>query len=290
MELRQLRYFIRSAELLNFTEAANVLFISQSTLSQQIKQLEDELDILLFDRIGKRVRLTEAGYLFLEYARQSVLVAANGKEVMEDLKGLKTGTLNIGATYGLSNLLTSTIVQFSKKHPEIKITVEFGTSEDLLEKLKYAKVDFILSFLQLPENDQFLSQSLFESSLSLIVHPFNPVSEKESISLKELELIPLALPAKGFNTRHFLDETFAKNKITPSVKVELNDINTLLQLVETGNWATILTVASVSDRQTLKIIPIKGINIIRKASITWLNGSYQKKAALVFSDMIRQQV
>ena len=184
MELRQLRYFIRSAELLNFTEAANALFISQSTLSQQIKQLEDELDILLFDRIGKRVRLTEAGHLFLEYARQSALIAANGKEVIEDLKGLKTGILNIGATYGLSNLLTTTIVQFSKKHPDIKITVEFGTSEELLEKLKYAKVDFILSFLQLPENDQYLSQSLFESSLSLIVHYSHPISAKNSISLK----------------------------------------------------------------------------------------------------------
>ena len=71
MELRQLKYFVRSAELLNFTEAANDLFISQSTLSQQIKQLEDELDMLLFDRVGKRVRLTEAGNLFLTYARQS---------------------------------------------------------------------------------------------------------------------------------------------------------------------------------------------------------------------------
>ena len=98
------------------------------------------------------------------------------------------------------------------------------------------------------------------------------------------------MPAKGFNTRHFLDETFTKNKITPAIKVELNDINTLLQLVETGNWATILTVASVSDRQSLKIIPIKGIHIIRTASITWLNGSYQKKAALVFAEMIRQQI
>ena len=73
MELRQLKYFTRSAEMLNFTEAAKSLFISQSTLSQQIKQLEDELEILLFDRIGKTVRLTEAGKLFLPYARQAIL-------------------------------------------------------------------------------------------------------------------------------------------------------------------------------------------------------------------------
>ena len=72
MELRQLRYFIKSAELSNFTEAARTLFISESTLSQQIKQLEIELDTLLFERVRRRVSLTEAGEMFLPYARKTV--------------------------------------------------------------------------------------------------------------------------------------------------------------------------------------------------------------------------
>lgn len=71
MELRQLRYFEKTSELLNFTEAAKALFISQSTLSQQIKQLESELGVLLFDRVGKRIVLTEAGSSFLPYARNA---------------------------------------------------------------------------------------------------------------------------------------------------------------------------------------------------------------------------
>ena len=72
MELRQLKYFLKAKELLNFTEAARALNISQSTLSQQIKQLEDELNVPLFNRIGKRITLTEAGNLFSEYALQSI--------------------------------------------------------------------------------------------------------------------------------------------------------------------------------------------------------------------------
>lgn len=72
MELRQLKYFLKAKELLNFTEAATALHISQSTLSQQIKQLEDELQVPLFNRIGKRITLTEAGDLFSVYAQQSV--------------------------------------------------------------------------------------------------------------------------------------------------------------------------------------------------------------------------
>jgi LysR family transcriptional regulator, cyn operon transcriptional activator len=290
MELRQLKYFVRSAELLNFTEAANDLFISQSTLSQQIKQLEDELDMLLFDRVGKRVRLTEAGNLFLTYARQSLQDANDGKQIIEDLKGLKAGTLKIGATYGLSALLNSTIVAFTKLYPQVKVAVDFGTSEDLLEKLKIAEIDFVLSFLQPPDTNVFESEILFDSKLSLIVHTSHPFASKKKIDIKELQNIHLALPAKGFNTRDFLEDVFAKNKISPVVNVELNDINMLLQLVETGNWCTVLTIASASGRTNLRTVPITGIELTRDASITWLKDAYRKKAATVFAEMIKKQV
>lgn len=290
MELRQLKYFVRSAELLNFTEAANDLFISQSTLSQQIKQLEDELDMLLFDRVGKRVRLTEAGNLFLTYARQSLQDANDGKQIIEDLKGLKAGTLKIGATYGLSALLNSTIVAFTKLYPQVRVAVDFGTSEDLLEKLKIAEIDFVLSFLQPPDTNVFESEILFDSKLSLIAHTSHPFASKKKIDVKELQNINLALPAKGFNTRDFLEDVFAKNKISPTVNVELNDINMLLQLVETGNWCTVLTIASASGRTNLRTVPITGIELTREASITWLKDSYRKKAATVFAEMIKKQV
>jgi LysR family cyn operon transcriptional activator len=258
MELRQLRYFIKSAELLNFTEAAHSLYISQSTLSQQIKQLEDELGMPLFDRIGKRVRLTEAGSQFLPFARLTVSDAEGGRAVIDDLKGLKTGELRIGVTYGLSTLLTPVLVQ--------------------------------LSFLELQDNDMFISQRLYESPLTLVVHPSNPVADKKSITIKDLKDIPLVLPAKGFHTRHFLNEALAQNNVQPNIKMELNDINTLLQLVETGNWCTIMTVAAAKGRQTLKTIPIKGLNIISQASITWPKESYRKKAAIVFTEMIKKQM
>ncbi len=290
MELRQLRYFTRSAELLNFTEAAHTLYISQSTLSQQIKQLEDELGIPLFDRIGKRVHLTEAGALFLPYARQTLVDSESGKDIIHDLKGLKTGELIIGVTYGLSALLTPVLLQFSEQYPDVKLIVEFGTSEDLLDKLKSAKVDFLLSFLELQDNEKFISQRLYESPLVLGVHPSNILSKKTSINIKDLKDIPLVLPSTGFHTRHFLNEVLLQNNIQPNIKMELNDINVLLQLVETGNWCTVMTVAAVKGRHTLKTVPIKGLNIVSQASITWPKESYRKKAALVFTEMIKKQM
>ncbi len=290
MELRQLKYFIRSAELLNFTEAAKGLFVSQSTLSQQIRQLEEELGLLLFDRIGKRVRLTEAGTLFLPYARQSVLDSDSGKMVIEDLKKLKTGELHIGVTYGLSSLLTPTLILFSKNYPDIKIVVEFGTSEDLLEKLKSAKVDMVLSFLQSKESGIFVSEPLYKSDLSLVFHrSFASLKGKNNIHLQELSSIPLVLPARGFNTRHFLDEKLTRSHIRANIKMELTDMNILLQLVETGNWCTIMTIAAVKGRKELQTIPIQGLNVSSHASITWLKDAYRKKAAITFAELVKQQ-
>ena len=114
MELRQLKYFKAACELRNFSEAARLLHISQSTLSQQVKQLEDELDVPLFDRVGKRVVPTEAGLAFLPYATKAIHDAENGKQIIRDLKGIETGELRIGVTYSMSPLLIAALGRFSQ--------------------------------------------------------------------------------------------------------------------------------------------------------------------------------
>ena len=116
MELRQLKYFKEACERQNFSEAARVLHISQSTLSQQIKQLEDELDVLLFDRIGKRIVPTEAGQAFLPYAVRAIHDAEDGRQIIRDLKGIETGVLRIGVTYSMSPLLIAALELFSQAH------------------------------------------------------------------------------------------------------------------------------------------------------------------------------
>lgn len=139
-----------ACELQNFSEAARQLHISQSTLSHQIKQLEDELDILLFDRIGKRVVPTEAGNAFLPFARKSIQDAENGRQIIRDLKGIETGILHIGATYSLSPLLISAMKQFAKTYPGIKVLVTLATSAELIDRLKIIR--WILFFRLMPRN------------------------------------------------------------------------------------------------------------------------------------------
>lgn len=120
MELRQLKYFKEACERQNFSEAARILHISQSTLSQQIKQLEEELDVLLFDRIGKRIVLTEAGQAFLPYAARAIYDAEDGKQIIRDLKGIETGVLHIGVTYSMSPLLIAALQLFNRPIPKLK--------------------------------------------------------------------------------------------------------------------------------------------------------------------------
>lgn len=135
MELRQLKYFKEACERQNFSEAARILHISQSTLSQQIKQLEEELDVLLFDRIGKRIVLTEAGQAFLPYAARAIYDAEDGKQIIRDLKGIETGVLHIGVTYSMSPLLIAALQLFNRAYPKIKVEITFATSEELLKQL-----------------------------------------------------------------------------------------------------------------------------------------------------------
>ncbi|MGN1263761.1 MAG: LysR family transcriptional regulator, partial [Prevotella sp.] len=121
MELRQLRYFVKAAETLNFSDAAKALNIAQSTLSQQVRQLEDELNVSLFQRNSHSMSLTEAGSELLPIAMRTLHDAETCADRIRDLQQLLTGTLNIGVTYSFSPILTETLIEFMKKYPRVKL-------------------------------------------------------------------------------------------------------------------------------------------------------------------------
>ncbi|RFZ92494.1 LysR family transcriptional regulator [Mucilaginibacter conchicola] len=286
MELRQLRYFIKAKELLNFTEAANQLFISQSTLSQQIKQLEDELGTPLFNRVGKHVYITEAGSLFYDYALQALSKANDGLQLLKDINGLHAGRLSIGTTYGLRHILTPAILKFHKAYPQINLEVVFGTSQELTHRLEKFELDFVLTFEEVTHRPDIKHQPLFDSELGFIVEKRSPLAKLKTISLKEILDHELALPAKGYSTRRFVDEVFAKNKLTPRISVEINDIPTLLDLIETGNWHTILTHTTVQNAARLVSVPIKAVKGMQHAAIISMKEVYEKRAVKAFYDIL----
>ncbi|XWW45043.1 LysR family transcriptional regulator [Fibrella sp. USSR17] len=288
VELRQLRYFLKAKELLNFTEAASSLHISQSTLSQQIKQLEDELDVPLFNRIGKRISVTEAGHLFADYAQQSVNRAADGFLLLKDLNELKTGTIRIGVTFALRNALTKTLVQFCRQYPSIKVRVVFGTSDELIEKLSTAELDLVLTFKEKRDDASHKYERLFSSPMTLVVPKTSELANRKRIPLEEIIGLPLAMPASGYSTIQHVTAAFKRKGLTPEVTIEINDIPTLLSLVKTGHWYTILTQVSVDDSD-LVTIPLEGNDMMRNAMAISLIDAYPKKAMLSFFHLLKQE-
>ena len=282
MALRQLNYFVKAAEHLHFTEAAAESFVTQSTLSQQIKQLEEELGMLLFDRVGKHVRLTEAGSVFLVHAKQILLDVQKSKAAISELNNLAIGDLRIGVTYAFSSMVLPALAPFSSKYPGIKIFIEYGTPESLEIKLKAAELDIILSFHEESDNQGLEMQPLFSSKIVMVVSRKHSLASLKKITVAELGELELILPGKGFSSRDYVNELFRKRKITPKIKIEMNEVNSLLTLVESTSWVTILNEKAIISWDTLVAIPIAGKEQYKRAFILRQKGIYQKKAANLF--------
>jgi len=287
MELRQLKYFLKAKELLNFTAAADELYISQSTLSQQIKQLEIELGVPLFDRIGKRIILTQAGEEFAIYAKKSLDKSKEGFLAMQDLKELKSGKLEIGVSYGLRLTLLAALKSFTSKFPSIQIKITFNTTQTLIHLLEESKLDFILTF-----KDDFYYTNLeytplFSSKMSFVTTKENNLNRKD-IKLAEVVNYPLIMPSMEYSTTHFIIDALRKENIKPNFSIEINDIPTLIEMVKTGQWYTILAQTTISSDTDLKSIPIKGKNMEREAVIISQKEAYKTMAMQKFLEILKQ--
>ena len=286
MELRQLKYFITSADTLNFTEAARQCFITQSTLSQQIKQLETELGVQLFERIGKRVFLTETGRDFLPYARQTVADAEYGVQRIKDMEELKTGRLCIGTTFGLSALITDAIAHFSEQYPEIHLEVMFLKQDELIEAVRERKVDFALTFEMMEKDDLLTEQPLKTYHLCAIVSDQNPLAQQATVSLRQLADYDICTPARGMNARRMFDSLTNKKGIELQPKLEINEIHTLLHLVRTGRWVALLVDSIIHGEEGLCAVPLREAAL--PMPVVWLypKDMYIRKAMQKFTELI----
>ena len=286
MELRQLKYFITSADTLNFTEAARQCFITQSTLSQQIKQLETELGVQLFERIGKRVFLTETGRDFLPYARQTVADADYGVQRIKDIEDLKTGRLCIGTTFGLSALITDAIARFSEQYPEVHLEVMFLKQDELIEAVRERKVDFALTFEMMEKDDLLTEQPVKTYHLCAIVSDQNPLAQQATVSLRQLADYNICTPARGMNARRMFDSLTNKKGIELQPKLEINEIHTLLHLVRTGRWVAILVDSITHGEEGLCAVPLREAAL--PMPVVWLypKDMYIRKAMQKFMELI----
>ena len=288
MEIRQLRYFLKVAELLNFSEASKVLYVTQSTLSQQIKQLEAELDTTLFERNSHEVTLTEAGQKLVEYAQKVVVDADICQQKMTDLKDLLTGELNIGVTFTFSPLLTETVLEFMERHPDVRLNMIYKTMAELMEMLQRHEVDFVLAFKPTEKNERIESYMLFNNKLVVAMSNTHPLAKRKNITFDDLKSCQVAMPAHGLQIRNAFDNMteLAINEL--NVRLEINDINILLKLVCQSKLVTVLSEAALHEEEGLVGIPLEMGNTDMEGCIHMLKNAYIKNSAREFCRLLSQ--
>jgi len=260
VELRHLRYFIKAAELLHFTRAAEALFVSQPTLSTHIQQLEEELGTELFARVGRHVRLTEPGQLFLDHARLSVRELEVAGEEINAIKGLLRGKLHLSALPLFSSVyLPGWIAAFNAVHPDVHIQARSGSSEDI--EAGVASGDFDLGFAILPvEHADLNTTELFSQEVVMVTSHKHPLAKKKKLEAADLHALPIAMASHRVAAAQLLHKYFEELGVQPNVVVEYDDAHALINIAKLGSLVTFLPMNYIVDRELVSMqLPGKGL-------------------------------
>lgn len=282
MELRQLRYFIKVAELGSFSEASRQLHITQSTISQQIRQLEDELKVELLIRDTHKVVLSDIGREFLPQAIKAMHEVDTCLDKIHDVQELGVGELNIGTTLTFTSLLCETVKQFMRSYPGVKLKLVCASMEDLMKMLDRQEIDLALSFKANEVYPEIESHILFGNSLVVVVDENHPLAMKSSVRLAEIERYPMALPAKGMQARNAFDNITETKDYKLDIRLEINEVNLLVDVIRGTQMVTVLSHATASHMPGIKTIRLEQSNTSMEGSFHVKRGAYCKNATKEF--------
>ena len=286
MELRQLKYFVEVGRLGSFSLASKSLFITQSTISQQIQKLEEELGVELLTRDTRHVSLSDYGQQFYPSAVQVLEEARAGAERIKDVKALKVGALSVGATYSFSPLLKQTVLDFYRKYPRIRLNLIITSQEELWQKLLDRELDVALTYKSQLGDDRIESHMLFQSRLCLVGRIGELKGVGKEVSVQDLSRFPLALPSKGLQARDTLEDVLFAQDVKLDIRLEINSVRTLLDLVGSSPLVTILSEEAIHQVQGFEAVPIAHPDGRMDGGYHFLKGSYHKNAARKFIELL----
>ena len=271
-EMRHIRAFLTVARLRNFTRAANELHVSQSALTVQIRQLEDALGVVLFDRSRRGVSLTQAGKdVFVPLERILIDTEAIISQT-RDLAGLRRGLVSIAALPSVAAaLLPAALQEFTKQHPGIVVQVLDLVSEKVVEAVKKDQADFGIGIRTRPDRE-LKATPLLTDRLAAFVPTSHLLVRQNSVSLRELLKYPLILTGKDSSVRAVLDHSLRQEKLSIVPAFETNYMSTALGMVTAGLGIAVLPESAgslfssngISCIQISKPILSRRIEIIQK--------------------------
>ena len=290
MELRQLRYFVEVAEREHISEAAAHLHVAQSAISRQIANLEDELGTPLFERIGRNVKLTPIGKIFLEHAIVALKAIDFAAKQVEEYLDPAKGTIKIGFPTSLASyVLPSVISAFKKEYPDVSFHLRQGSYKYLIDAVKNRELN--LAFLgPLPQKDDEINTTLlFSESIHALLPSSHPLAKQESINLSDLRNEKFVSFPEGYVLHKVALDACKSVGFTPNITSEGEDMDALKGLVAAGIGVTLLPDSSMYDstpRMTVKM-PIANPPIRRTVGIISPVGRELASSEVVFLDFVK---
>jgi DNA-binding transcriptional LysR family regulator len=267
MTFRQFEIFLAVARAKSFTRAAETLHVSQSTLSQHVLELERELGVRLFDRLGRAVTLTEGGRLLEEHATRIATTVASARRAIDELKGLERGSLVIGAstTPGIY-VLPGIVAAFRRRYPGIDVSLQIANSQVIEERIVADTVDLgVVGGHIVRARERCVAAGLLDELL-LIVPPRHPWAKRREILPRELADVPLLVREPGSATRLVTERTLWHAGVKFTAAMQLDHIEAIKQAVMAGLGLAFVSMYAVrGEIETRRLcgLRLKGLRVQR---------------------------
>ncbi|AIK36790.1 bacterial regulatory helix-turn-helix, lysR family protein [Bacillus pseudomycoides] len=292
IELRQLEYFVAVSNELHFTKAAEKLNISQPSLSQQIRALEHEIGMPLFDRIGKKISLTEAGRILLSHSKKVFHEVEQAYAAIQDLNGLQQGKLTIGALLTTVNyLLPPAILNFNELYPNIELSVLGLRTGEIREKLLQNELDIGITFLPV-QDKEIISIPLYQNELTLVVPTNHELTQHTTVTMGVLQKYPIILLPKNFFLTQLIRSHCQNFNFTPKPILEISTMESLIHMVSKGMGITVLPKPYIDFLQSnsIQAIKIKNPTATIEIGIIYRKDKYMCAATRMFIEQLQKIV
>lgn len=278
MDIRNLKTFLKVSELNNFTKAATVLGYSQSAVTVQMQQLESELGVPLFDRIGKNIKLTQYGINFVEYANGVIEAIERAQHFATENEDMR-GTIRFGLVDSImKSCFISIFPEFNKRYPHINLSIFVGSVREIEAKVRANELDlcYMLDY-KVPRKEWVRVREEVEPII-FVTNPNNPLAEKESVTFEEITKEKLILMPQGEGYRYLFDDELAKRNLFVTPSIEISNTDTIMRLIRTSDYVSMLPVFEV--RKSLQEGTLKAINVPECEFNQWSQLAYLKGKAM----------
>ena len=244
LTLRQLQVFESAATHLNFSHTAKQLYLSQPAVSMQIKQLEQNIGLPLFEQIGKKLFLTEAGRELFHYSRNITQQLAEMESVFDEMKGLGHGKLTLSVVNTANYFTPQLLARFCQQYPSINVILQVANRDAVLKQLADNSTDLAI-LGQPPDGLDIIAESFLENPLVVIAAPDHPLAKLKRVKFTRLAEETFLSREQGSGTRSAMERVFEQHHIQPHISMEMETNEAIKQAVQAGMGLGILSLHSI---------------------------------------------